>query len=123
MIYVVHDGNGKILGAGKHRLPLEKRFGTEYIIEHPEPINPSEYEIVDGAVVKKSQADLDAMEEDEAWWELRSKRNRLLEESGWTQLEDSPVNKQAWAQYRQELRDLPANTSDPRTPSWPIPPK
>jgi len=28
----------------------------------------------------------------------------------------------AWAAYRQALRDLPANTADPRNPVWPIPP-
>ena len=45
---------------------------------------------------------------------LRNARNKLLAESDWTQLEDSPVDKEAWANYRQELRDAPAVwTPDP----------
>lgn len=41
---------------------------------------------------------------------LRHKRNQLLTESDWTQLQDSPLTdaqKQSWATYRQSLRDLP----------------
>lgn len=40
---------------------------------------------------------------------LRNKRNQLLAESDWTQVDDSPVDKRAWAAYRQELRDAPNN--------------
>lgn len=38
---------------------------------------------------------------------MRKERNRLLQESDWTQLDDAPVDKNAWAIYRQALRDLP----------------
>ena len=58
----------------------------------------------------------------EAWEYLRSDRNRLLSGSDWTQVADAPVDKAAWAAYRQELRDLPANTTDPLNPVWPVPP-
>lgn len=44
---------------------------------------------------------------------VRGDRNRLLAESDWTQLPDSPVDKQAWATYRQALRDI---TDDPSFP-------
>ena len=55
---------------------------------------------------------------------LRQKRNKLLSESDWTQLQDAPLTdaqKQAWATYRQSLRDLPAtvdinNIVYPETP-------
>ena len=53
---------------------------------------------------------------------LRARRNGLLAESDWTQVADSPVDKAAWAGYRQALRDLPANTTDPREAVWPTPP-
>lgn len=53
---------------------------------------------------------------------LRKERNRRLVASDWTQVPDAPVDHQAWAVYRQELRDLPDNTEDPRHPVWPIPP-
>jgi hypothetical protein len=43
---------------------------------------------------------------------LRLKRDALLTESDWTQVNDSPLTtekKAEWAVYRQALRDLPAN--------------
>jgi len=57
-----------------------------------------------------------------AWRELRLSRRRLLNNSDWTQVPDAPVDSAAWAVYRQQLRDLPANTTDPRTVEWPVPP-
>ena len=44
------------------------------------------------------------------WWaeRMRLHRDRLLKESDWTQTADSPVNREAWATYRQALRDFPA---------------
>ena len=44
------------------------------------------------------------------WWieRMRNHRNRLLAQSDWTQVVDAPVDQQAWATYRQALRDFPA---------------
>ena len=42
-------------------------------------------------------------------YELRMWRDRLLAESDWTQMPDSPLTdsqKTQWATYRQELRDM-----------------
>lgn len=50
---------------------------------------------------------------------MREERDTRLRETDWTQLADSPVDKARWAIYRQQLRDLPANTPDPAKPSWP----
>lgn len=58
----------------------------------------------------------------QSWADLRAKRDRLLAASDWTQVPDAPVDQQAWATYRQSLRDLPANTTDPRNPVWPTRP-
>lgn len=54
---------------------------------------------------------------------VREYRNMLLVQSDFSQLPDSPVDKQAWATYRQQLRDLP-NTYDGTTPevTFPTPP-
>ena len=52
-------------------------------------------------------------------------RNRKLEESDWTQVNDNGLSdetKEAWRVYRQALRDLPA-TYDPENPVWPTPPE
>ena len=48
---------------------------------------------------------------------LRGRRDMFLQESDWTQFNDSPLSeaeKTEWATYRQELRDLPANNPNPK---------
>ena len=52
---------------------------------------------------------------------LRIKRDRLLADTDWWGLSDVTMTAEQTA-YRQALRDLPANTSDPANPSWPTPP-
>lgn len=59
---------------------------------------------------------------DAAWQHLRVERNQRLADSDWTQVADAPVDRYNWAEYRQHLRDLPANTTDPTAPVWPTPP-
>jgi len=61
--------------------------------------------------------------EDEAWSELRYTRDQKLVASDWTQVSDAPVDKAAWASYRQKLRDMPNTTANPFNPNWPIAPK
>lgn len=39
---------------------------------------------------------------------MRYQRDRLLAASDWTQHLDAPVDRAAWAAYRQALRDFPA---------------
>lgn len=53
---------------------------------------------------------------------MRHHRNRLLAESDWTQIADAPVDKAAWAAYRQELRDFPATWTPGPTANFPNPP-
>ena len=52
---------------------------------------------------------------------LRIKRDLLLADTDWWALSDVTMTAEQTA-YRQALRDLPANTSDPANPSWPTPP-
>jgi len=52
----------------------------------------------------------------------RRERNQLLVASDWTQVSDSPVDKQAWATYRQALRDVPTQQGFPDNIVWPVPP-
>jgi hypothetical protein len=35
---------------------------------------------------------------------------------------DAPWDRGPWEAYRQALRDLPANTTDPRAAVWPVAP-
>jgi hypothetical protein len=40
---------------------------------------------------------------------MRKVRDSMLKESDWTQVADAPVDREAWATYRQALRDFPAS--------------
>ena len=58
--------------------------------------------------------------------QIRAQRDRLLSASDWTQVLDAPVDREAWATYRQALRDLPSqegfpNVEFPRDPNY-VPP-
>lgn len=51
------------------------------------------------------------------------KRSRLLTATDWTQLPDVPLaTKEAWATYRQSLRDITAQPGYPFTITWPVKP-
>lgn len=55
------------------------------------------------------------------WKELRQERNRLLAETDYLALSDLTLSAEMTT-YRQALRDLPSNTSDPANPTWPTKP-
>jgi hypothetical protein len=44
--------------------------------------------------------------------QLRLWRDRELADTDWTQLQDVSCDKNAWAKYRQALRDLPAQNAN-----------
>ena len=52
----------------------------------------------------------------------RAGRNAQLKESDWTQVADAPVDKAAWAVYRQALRDVTSQAGFPWTIDWPTQP-
>jgi hypothetical protein len=53
---------------------------------------------------------------------IRNWRNAELVATDWTQLSDAPADKAAYAIYRQELRDLLAQSEDARVFIFPIKP-
>jgi hypothetical protein len=53
---------------------------------------------------------------------IRQQRDDKLAKCDWTQVADAPVDKSAWATYRQALRDLPKETGFPWTMTWPTDP-
>lgn len=67
----------------------------------------SDYVIVDGELVYPA-ADI-----------VRRERHEKLASSDWTQLSDAPVDKNAWATYRQELRDITLQDGFPDNVIWP----
>jgi hypothetical protein len=59
--------------------------------------------------------------------EARAKRDAALSASDWTQLPDAspllaPERSQAWAAYRQALRDVTRQSGFPNTVNWPASP-
>ena len=53
---------------------------------------------------------------------MRHQRHLLLAASDWTQTVDAPVDKAAWAAYRQALRDFPATWEPGPIADFPNPP-
>ena len=78
--------------------------------------------VVNNVVVDIPENEREQEELSMAWADLRYTRNRLLQKSDWSQVTDAPVDPAVWALYRQQLRDLPENTADPRNVVWPTQP-
>jgi len=109
-------------------------LGADIVLEGPQA-QPTRYQIafrdgvaqVDGKwYTKYSVSDLDAdgiaAKDAEQAKSVREQRNRLIAECDWTQVEDSPVDKAAWATYRQELRDLTLQEGFPFDVTYPTKP-
>ena len=69
-----------------------------------------------------SSSELDERKE-EAWRGLRLNRKLFLLRTDWWELPSQAPMSEARTAYRQALRDLPANTTDPFDVTWPTPPE
>jgi len=61
----------------------------------------------------------------QVWNEIRTVRNQKLKDSDWTQFSDvvlDPVLKQEWITYRQTLRDITSQSTNPYDIIWPLAP-
>ena len=67
----------------------------------------------------EQEAEYKAQKDAEQAKNVRQTRNDKLKECDWTQLADSTADKQAWATYRQALRDVPNQVGFPWTVDWP----
>lgn len=74
------------------------------------------------ATAAEQEAAYKAQKDAEQAKNVRQSRNAKLAECDWTQLADSTADKQAWAAYRQELRDLPSSQGFPWNVTWPTAP-
>ena len=86
-------------------------------------------ELIDGiwtqnwTIVDATQEEINQRLSDK-WQEVRNERGGRLNSSDWTQLPDSPLTeeqKNAWRQYRQELRDI-TNQANPFEVIYPVQP-
>lgn len=81
----------------------------------------TDYTDADGNVVTAQQQEntYKAHRDSEKAAQVRSERDRKLSDSDWTQVEDSPVDKEVWKTYRQALRDVPSQQGFPWNVVWP----
>jgi hypothetical protein len=81
----------------------------------------------DGNQIQVDQAKVDAaaviVAQEQALTQLRTRRNQLLAETDYLGLPDLGGFSAEMTAYRQALRDLPANTTDPANPVWPTKPE
>jgi hypothetical protein len=91
---------------------------TQYIVRVlPVPAGQDhvEYEINDKIITDEQRAEL-----------IRAERHTDLVKTDWTQLTDAPLTqtqKDNWALYRQQLRDLTKQPGFPLTVNWPTKPE
>jgi hypothetical protein len=67
----------------------------------------------------EQEAAYKAMKDAEQAQSVRNQRDQKLKDTDWTQVADAPVDKAAWATYRQALRDIPSQPGFPWTINWP----
>ena len=107
-------------------------FGYDPVLEGPQAVTipPYQYSQYDGVIEVRGQwfthyiavtpddkqkAAIDAQQ----GTSVRTDRNRRLAESDWTQLPDAPADKEVWASYRQELREVTSQAGFPWNITWP----
>ena len=84
--------------------------------------NPKPNEIVLECEQEMKLAEIES-EKNKIKEEIRNKRDQLLTETDWTQIPDVPTDKEAWANYRQALRDIPQQEGFPENIEWPQKPE
>ena len=88
---------------------LDGKWYTKYILG---PVFTGDTAAADEAVYK-------AMKDAECAASVRRQRTEKLKDCDWTQIADSTADKTAWATYRQQLRDITAQSGFPWTITWP----
>ena len=93
---------------------IEGKWYTKYILG---PV------FVDGETTAAEQeAEYKALKDAEQAANVRRTRNDKLKDCDWTQIADSTADKEAWAAYRQALRDITTQAGFPWTIDWPVAP-
>lgn len=83
------------------------------------PAKPDQYSVFDFTTKQWVQNQTMAVSD------VNLKRQKLLYATDWTQIPNGPLTttqQEAWATYRQELRDIPEQSGYPFNVIWPTPP-
>ena len=91
---------------------------TQKLVQDSAPTLANNVWSLGWAVQALSQAEQDAQNTAQAK-SVRQQRSTKLAECDWTQVADAPVDKAAWATYRQALRDITTQAGFPWTMTWP----
>lgn len=99
------------------------RPGSLWIIDNP---TLERYEDIQWLDENMTLPTYEEFEREQKFATLREIRNNLISMSDKFAIPDwphsTPEKRQEWLDYRQALRDLPANTEDPENADWPIRP-
>jgi hypothetical protein len=113
--------NPNMLAAEGQAVLLDEAFTDGYIQDGQHftlPAQPSPNHVFDYTTKQW----VDPRTAETQWPVVRAQRNARLSASDWTQLPDVPLaTKEAWAVYRQALRDI-TEQADPFNIAWPAPP-
>ena len=97
---------------------IDGKWYTKYILG-PVFTDRAALDDMPAATAAEQEAEYKARMDAEKAEAVRNDRNAKLKDCDWTQLDDSPVNKTAWATHRQALRDISSQAGFPWTITWP----
>ncbi len=101
-----------IKDAARFELPSTKRYGDPTFTIKGNIVERA-YIVVDKTAEEMEETTTSAVR-DVKWM-----RNQKLKDSDWTQLQDATADKEAWALYRQALRDVSKQEGYPWNVTWP----
>jgi len=100
---------------------IDGKWYTKYILGPVFTDRPAT-ETEPAKTAAEQEAEYKAAKDAEQAKSVRQQRGEKLKDSDWTQVADAPVDKAAWAEYRQALRDVTAQSGFPWTIVWPVQP-
>lgn len=101
---------------------IEGKWYTKYILG-PVFTDRAATEDEPAKTAAEQEAEYKAMKDAEQAKSVRATRGDKLKDCDWTQVADAPVDKEAWAAYRQALRDVTAQEGFPWAIIWPTQPE
>lgn len=124
---IVKQDTTEIISRYMHDTCLEDDTCTDRHYQVPETYDVKTVAIVsfdeDSQPVWTVDSERVSQHEQDAWDNVRRTRDQYLRDSDWTQMPDvhmDDLTKQQWVDYRQLLRDIPQNITDPVAfSSWP----
>lgn len=115
-IEIINDFGGDVVLEGPQASPGRYQVSYRDGVQEIDGQWYTKYSVADMADEAKSATDAAQAQS------VRSMRDEKLAKSDYTQLADAPVDKAAWATYRQALRDVPAQAGFPWDVQWPATP-